>query len=98
MNRIGRTVAVAAVVAGFITVDGCASLKLAPSPSAVPSAELERGFAIQRGPAEVQFVMAATPDQIIPRLTTAFAAETLVVTSSQAGLIEAKLPADNEIG
>ena len=98
MNRTEMAVVSSALLTGILTIGGCASIKLAPSPSAAASAELERRFVIQHGPAEVQFVVAGAPDQVITRLTTAFAAETLLVTSSQAGLIEAKLPPDNEIG
>lgn len=98
MNWTGKTVIAAAAIGGCISIGACTSLRLAPSPSAAPSAELERGFVIQHGPAEVQFVVAGAPDQVTSRLTSAFAAETLLVTSSQAGLIEAKLPPDNEIG
>ena len=98
MIRMGKAGVVAAVVAGVISIDGCASLRLAPSPSAAASAELERGFVIQHGPAEVQFVVAGVPDRVLPRLMTALAAESLFVTSSQGERIEAKLPPDNEIG
>lgn len=98
MSRMQKTVIAAVAVAGSIAMGGCTSLKLAPSPSAAPSAELERGFVIQHGPAEVQFVVPGAPDQAMPRLMTAFAAESLAVTSPQPGLIEAKLPPDNEIG
>jgi hypothetical protein len=82
----------------FLAVAGCTSLRLAPSPSAAESGELQRGFRRQQGPAEVQFTVAGTPDLVTPRVTSAFTAETLSVTSSQPELIEAKLPADKELG
>src|SRR5437868_6844006 len=98
MNRTKTVVLASAALAGILAIDGCASLRLAAPPSAEASAELQRRFVIQHGPAEVQFLIAGTPDQVTPRLLTAFTGETLAVTSSQPGLIEAKLPADNEIG
>jgi hypothetical protein len=88
------SVSLALVLALF----GCASLQLAPPPSAAASVELERSFVVQHGAAEVQFVVAGPPDEVARRLTSAFQAESLAVTSSQPGLIEAKLPADNQIG
>jgi hypothetical protein len=59
---------------------------------------MQRGFVVRHGPAEVQFTIAGTPDQVTPRVMSAFMAETLSVTSSQPGVIEARLPADKEIG
>jgi hypothetical protein len=87
-----------AVVATIVALGACASIQLAPPPSAAESVELERGFVVQHGPAEVRFAVAGSPDEVAKRLSSAFAAETLAVTSSQPGLIEAKLPADNQIG
>jgi hypothetical protein len=83
---------------GFLGLVACTSLRLAPSPSAAPSGELQRGFRREQGPAEVQFTIAGTPDLVTPRVTSAFMAETLSVTSSQPELIEAKLPPDTELG
>jgi hypothetical protein len=97
VNRMKSAVLGAGLLAGLL-VSGCAPLQLAPPPTAAASAELERKFVVQHGPAEVQFVVTGPPEQIAQRLTAAFIAETLSVTSSQPGLIEAKLPADNQIG
>jgi hypothetical protein len=83
---------------GLVAGLACTSLRLAPSPSAAPSDELQRGFRRQQGPAEVQLTLTGGPDQVTPRVMSAFKDETLSVTSSQPGLIEAKLPADNEVG
>jgi hypothetical protein len=98
VNRKKCVVLGSVALVGVVALAGCASLKLSPPPSAAASAELERGFVVQHGPAEVQFVVTGAPDQVAQRLTSAFMAETLAVTSSQPGLIEAKLPADNQIG
>lgn len=83
---------------GVVAIVACTSLKLAPSPSAAPSQELQRGFRPQQGPAEVQFTVAGAPDAVTPQVMRAFTAETLSVTSTQPGVVEATLPADNEVG
>ena len=98
MNRMKFSAVGSAVAATMLALGACASLQIAPPPSAAESVELERSFVVQHGPAEVQFAVAGSPDEVAQRLSSAFAAESLAVTSSQPGLIEAKLPADNQIG